>query len=440
MTVEEDGKLEPQYKSFNPYKLEAEQDSQRETVLPVSQAITSRTIGSLKQNGKSFGRLQSVNDHHKTTLGGVKKMKFKPTVPATRRVIASQAPPKSEVSIKREDEGVEISHQPARHVTRTRRQDIITANLTATGPFSLGPNLAYTGSGTSDRSKRERSKESFHIGKFWPFDDRLTVSTSMNMYEGMELPISLKSRNEAFVGDEPSMSANASAEEGNRTLGDGLLTDNNSLANLRTINNGDLFLIQMPTLLPSFRPAGDDTAIQAMQETIKIEEENILEITESSTVMGSKNKQKETAVSKKVEKSKLKVKTNIRKKGKENRTTKMIAEESTITYKSSSNKDAIAANEERDRETVKSRSENRPGIDLAHLPDGQIGTLQVYKSGKVKLKIGDILMDLDTGMLAGFLQDLVIVETGNKPHVCQLGAIKSKFVATPDLSDLLKSD
>lgn len=74
MTVEEDGKLEPQYKSFNPYKLEAEQDSQRETVLPVSQAITSRTIGSLKQNGKSFGRLQSVNDHHKTTLGGVKKV------------------------------------------------------------------------------------------------------------------------------------------------------------------------------------------------------------------------------------------------------------------------------------------------------------------------------------------------------------------------------
>lgn len=75
MTVEEDAKLESQYKTYNPYKVETERDSQPEAVLTVSQAIPSQTIGSLKQNGKSFGRLQSINDHHKTTLGGVKKVR-----------------------------------------------------------------------------------------------------------------------------------------------------------------------------------------------------------------------------------------------------------------------------------------------------------------------------------------------------------------------------
>jgi hypothetical protein len=74
MTIEEESKSQPQYKTFNPYKLDIEHEAQRETISPVSQTIPSRTLGSLKQNGKGFGRLQSVNDHHKTTLGGVKRV------------------------------------------------------------------------------------------------------------------------------------------------------------------------------------------------------------------------------------------------------------------------------------------------------------------------------------------------------------------------------
>ncbi|KAG2174936.1 hypothetical protein INT43_005998 [Umbelopsis isabellina] len=431
MTVEEDGKLESQYKTFNPYKLETEKDSHSKAVLLVSQAISSRTIGSLKQDGKSFDEVQAnrtgdEKDYHKVML---------------------QAPSKAEISIKKEEVESEVLHQPACHISRTRRQDIVATNLTATGPFSLGPNQACTASGISDRSKRERNNGSSHVGRVWPFDDGMVGSTSINMYEGMELPISLKSRNETLLGDKPSMPVNTSTEERNRLIRDGSITDDNTLltrlilpylkAALRTINNGDLFLIQMPSLLPSFRPAGDEKAIQ---ETVKVKEENIVEITESSTVMDIKIKQRVAAVSRKAEKGKMKVKTDIRKKGKENKTTKKIVEGSVTTHKSTSNTDTIAANEESDVETIKSKSEKRPDIDIAHLPDGQVGSLQVYKSGKVKLKIGDILMDLNTGMLAGFMQDLVIVETGNKPHACQLGSIKSKFVATPDLSDLLKSD
>jgi hypothetical protein len=163
---------------------------------------------------------------------------------------------------------------------------------------------------------------------------------------------------------------------------------------LSTINNGDLFLIQMPSILPSFRPAGDEKAITAMQETVEIKEEAILEISESSTLLGNKIKQRDTAVSKKTEKIRVKTKPEPRKKGKENRSTKKTVKETSSVYKSSPQKNIIASNEDSNSETVKSMPEKRPEIDLAHLPDGQLGSLQVYKSGKVKLKFGDLLMDV----------------------------------------------
>lgn len=158
----------------------------------------------------------------------------------------------------------------------------------------------------------------------------------------------------------------------------------------------------MPSLLPSFRPAGDEIATHKLQETVKVKEEAIVEITETRMA------RKETAASKKAEKGNLKMKADIKKKGKENRTTKKIVERSVTTYKSSSNRDTIAANEESDRETIKLKTEKRPDIDIAHLPDGQIGSLQVYKSGKVKLKIGDIVMDVSNVIDQSHVQILYI--------------------------------
>lgn len=31
---------------------------------------------------------------------------------------------------------------------------------------------------------------------------------------------------------------------------------------------------------------------------------------------------------------------------------------------------------------------------MRHLPGGQLGVLQIYKSGKIKMKIGDVLLDV----------------------------------------------
>ncbi|KAM3581677.1 hypothetical protein VKS41_005840 [Umbelopsis sp. WA50703] len=372
MTIEEESKSQPQYKTFNPYKLDIEHEAQRETISPVSQTIPSRTLGSLKQNGKGFGRLQSVNDHHKTTLGGVKRMKFKPTVPTTRRISTSQAPPKSDVPIKTEEDSHQVFHQHAGPVSRIRRQ----------------------GDDSNNKGKREPNNVSSSVERLWPFDDRLTESTSMYMYEGMELPVSLKSFSSALLANEQSKSVNISMEVGNRISRVGPLANADTLTDLSTINNGDLFLIQMPSILPSFRPAGDEKAITAMQETVEIKEEAILEISESSTLLGNKIKQRDTAVSKKTEKIRVKTKPEPRKKGKENRSTKKTVKETSSVYKSSPQKNIIASNEDSNSETVKSMPEKRPEIDLAHLPDGQLGSLQVYKSGKVKLKFGDLLMDV----------------------------------------------
>lgn len=85
------------------------------------------------------------------------------------------------------------------------------------------------GGGNSDRSKRELNDESYHVGKVWPFNDRLVGSTSINMYEGMELPISLKSCNGALVGDRLPMSVNTLAEEGNQIIREGPITDDKTL-------------------------------------------------------------------------------------------------------------------------------------------------------------------------------------------------------------------
>ena len=86
---------------------------------------------------------------------------------------------------------------------------------------------------------------------------------------------------------------------------------------------------------------------------------------------------------------------------------------------------------------------------LKDLPEGYLGKIQVRRSGKTQLKIGDALLDIDLGTQVGFLQDLVSVDTGagadaGASHqevgdMTVLGRVRHRMVITPDWDHLLKT-
>ncbi|KAK7341117.1 hypothetical protein VNO80_24041 [Phaseolus coccineus] len=72
---------------------------------------------------------------------------------------------------------------------------------------------------------------------------------------------------------------------------------------------------------------------------------------------------------------------------------------------------------------------------LEELPSGYMGKMQVYKSGAIKLKLGETLFDVSPGTKCGFAQDVVAVNIAQK-HVCNLGEINNKVVVVPDLDSI----
>lgn len=81
-------------------------------------------------------------------------------------------------------------------------------------------------------------------------------------------------------------------------------------------------------------------------------------------------------------------------------------------------------------------------MDLKDMPEGQIGSLVIYKSGKMKLKLGDTLLDIQQGMRSSFLEDVAIVdaESDESRKIIELGHIVQKFVCVPDMDALLAGE
>jgi len=75
--------------------------------------------------------------------------------------------------------------------------------------------------------------------------------------------------------------------------------------------------------------------------------------------------------------------------------------------------------------------------NLSKLPEGRIGRLFIFKSGKVKLCIGEITYDVSQGMPCNFLQELVAIDHEKKKFY-QLGEVTNRMVAYPDISMILK--
>ena len=74
---------------------------------------------------------------------------------------------------------------------------------------------------------------------------------------------------------------------------------------------------------------------------------------------------------------------------------------------------------------------------MRHLPSGQLGSLVIYKSGKIKMRIGDILLDVNEGVQCLFHQELMSVQAGSS-EAFRLGQVNHRFVCTNDVEDLVR--
>ncbi|KAK3529442.1 hypothetical protein QTP70_031098 [Hemibagrus guttatus] len=77
---------------------------------------------------------------------------------------------------------------------------------------------------------------------------------------------------------------------------------------------------------------------------------------------------------------------------------------------------------------------------LSDFTEGYIGKVQIRKSGKVQLVIGDVTMDVSEGAAFSFLQQLVCVRLteGLTGDMTVLGDVRHKLVCSPDFEALLK--
>ncbi|KAJ4838930.1 hypothetical protein Tsubulata_003665 [Turnera subulata] len=75
---------------------------------------------------------------------------------------------------------------------------------------------------------------------------------------------------------------------------------------------------------------------------------------------------------------------------------------------------------------------------LEELPEGYMGKMLIYKSGAVKLKLGNTLYDVSPGSDCIFAQDVMAINTAAK-HCCGIGELGKRAVVTPDLDSLLNS-
>ncbi|XP_062858720.1 DNA-directed RNA polymerase III subunit RPC4 [Trichomycterus rosablanca] len=76
---------------------------------------------------------------------------------------------------------------------------------------------------------------------------------------------------------------------------------------------------------------------------------------------------------------------------------------------------------------------------LSDLSEGPIGKLQIRRSGRVQLVMGDVTLDVSEGAAFSFLQQLVCVRLteGRTGDLTVLGNVKHKLVCSPDFEALL---
>eukprot|EP00933_Yihiella_yeosuensis_P014478 TRINITY_DN12974_c2_g1_i1.p1 TRINITY_DN12974_c2_g1~~TRINITY_DN12974_c2_g1_i1.p1 ORF type:complete len:360 (+),score=92.42 TRINITY_DN12974_c2_g1_i1:43-1122(+) len=78
------------------------------------------------------------------------------------------------------------------------------------------------------------------------------------------------------------------------------------------------------------------------------------------------------------------------------------------------------------------------GATITRFPDGKLGKLRIYKSGKVRMEIGGVSFCVDQGADTFFRQDLALVCPLANEFI-NLGEINNRLVLTPDLDDMFST-
>ncbi|KAG7954997.1 hypothetical protein I3843_11G049200 [Carya illinoinensis] len=79
---------------------------------------------------------------------------------------------------------------------------------------------------------------------------------------------------------------------------------------------------------------------------------------------------------------------------------------------------------------------SKKGCSLEELPGGYLGKMLVYRSGAIKLKLGDTLYDVTPGSDCVFSQDVAAINLAEK-QCCVLGDLGKRAVVTLDVDSLL---
>lgn len=98
---------------------------------------------------------------------------------------------------------------------------------------------------------------------------------------------------------------------------------------------------------------------------------------------------------------------------------------------------------EKDLNSLQLQSDDREppakALSPAQLPDGQVGRLKVYRSGKVKLQLGSVPFCLSQGIPCEIRHDLASINTeATPPRMVMLGDFEKRFVLVPDVDALLQ--
>jgi len=76
------------------------------------------------------------------------------------------------------------------------------------------------------------------------------------------------------------------------------------------------------------------------------------------------------------------------------------------------------------------------GNTLKGIGNGFAGKLQIFKSGKMKIKLGDVTYDIVSGTKCGFLQEAAIIDHESN-HSFILGEVSHRMICCPDVKSML---
>ncbi|XP_061562466.1 LOW QUALITY PROTEIN: DNA-directed RNA polymerase III subunit RPC4 [Phycodurus eques] len=108
------------------------------------------------------------------------------------------------------------------------------------------------------------------------------------------------------------------------------------------------------------------------------------------------------------------------------------------------NPEARFENVATDKKQLFGKAQESPSVKcspvLSEFPEGFLGKIQIRKSGKMQMKLGNIVMDITDGAALSFLQQLVSVNLsdGKTGDMAVLGNIQHKLVLSPNFQTLLE--